>query len=165
MATKSKPSSMPRKIGRPTADIKPDEAEIVLLAISNGVPLVDAAPLAGISVDTLRRWVARGEEAVRQWRKNPYSEFLRAYKRAESEFIAHHLAKIRSDKSWQASAWLLERKFPDRFALSRAPATGDSGVKIVIVPYAKLVSPNRGSIRSKPRQVIDIPPVKRIDME
>ena len=44
------------------------------------------------------------------------SNYYNTIKKAEVSFKQHHLDKIRSDKTWQSSAWLLERKFKDEFA-------------------------------------------------
>ena len=54
---------------------------------------------------------------VSRWRKE-LAEFDTAILAAEAEFIDSQIANIRmaSKTSWQASAWLLERKFPSEFS-------------------------------------------------
>ncbi len=51
-------------------------------------------------------------------------EFAQRLKRAESDFEVIHLSNIQQagKKSWNASAWLLERIFPERF-VKRRPTT------------------------------------------
>jgi len=80
----------------------------ICAAVEDGLTYQDAAALAGINRHTLTAW------------RKTYPEFADALERAESEFVRHHISNITAaaDKgTWQASAWLLERKFPAEFAL------------------------------------------------
>lgn len=77
-------------------------------AVAEGLSYQDAAALAGINRHTLSAW------------RKTYPDFADALEQAESEFVRHHVGNIAAaaDKgTWQASAWLLERKFPAMFAL------------------------------------------------
>lgn len=77
-------------------------------AVADGLPYQDAAALGGINRHTLANW------------RKTYPDFADALEQAESEFVRHHVGNIAAaaDKgTWQASAWLLERKFPAMFAL------------------------------------------------
>lgn len=69
----------------------------------------DSAVLAGISDETFHVWR----------REKP--EFSEALKKAEYECKARNIAFIQkaAEKSWQASAWYLERKYNDEFALKQ----------------------------------------------
>jgi hypothetical protein len=55
--------------------------------------------------------------AISRWR-NELPDFDAAILAAEADFIEAQLANIRTaaTKSWQASAWLLERKFPEFYS-------------------------------------------------
>ena len=67
----------------------------------------DSAVLAGISEDTFYTWI----------KEKP--EFSEAIKKAEQECKARNIAIIQKagEKSWQAAAWYLERKYHNEFAL------------------------------------------------
>lgn len=82
--------------------------------ISMGVPNKTAAEACGISEVTFYSWIKKGK----QQRAGKYVKFLKALKKAEAQAIAHHVGiieKAAKEKSWQASAWLLERRHPDQF--------------------------------------------------
>lgn len=75
---------------------------------------------------------------------------------AESLFVADRLSTIRaaSNKSWQAAAWMLERRFPTQFALAGRGKGKESGpINIVImssIPRPYEVLRRRGLKRSEP---------------
>jgi len=101
-------------VGRP--DGLTEETERRILAIvRTGVGLAVAAEAAGISRSTLHRWRTRG---VREERGR-FSEFEASLRRAEAEAEARLVAVIAraGDQHWQAAAWLLPRRFRDRWAL------------------------------------------------
>lgn len=76
--------------------------------IKDGLGRVDACTMAGIHYDTFREWM-----------KKP--EFSEAIKQAEIGFKHTNLRIIQkaSNRSWQAAAWLMERKFQDEFAVKQ----------------------------------------------
>lgn len=98
----------------------PETCKEIIEGIKQGYPQKTAAALAGVSESTFYDWLKRGEDAKR---KTKYSEFLESVKKAREHSKAHHLGVIRKagegdDKNrpqWQASAWYLERMFPDEF--------------------------------------------------
>ncbi len=71
-----------------------------------------AAKYVGCSPDSIRRRADRDPE------------FAKRLKRAESDFEVIHLSNIQQagKKSWNASAWMLERVHPERFG-KRTPGT------------------------------------------
>lgn len=85
----------------------PKTLSIVLDAIAQGLTQRDASALAGISEDTLSLW------------KRQDSDFSEQIRQKEIECKLGHIKNIKeaSKKSWQASAWWLERKYKDEFAL------------------------------------------------
>jgi hypothetical protein len=104
--------------------------------IEEGSSLKDAANLSGIGESTLALW--RSEDGYGDTR-NPLTqtqklELLDAIKKAESINKEKHIKTIHEarHKSWQASAWWLERKYKDEFAV-RSEVTGKDGESLQIV--------------------------------
>lgn len=71
-----------------------------------------ACQAVGISHTAYFDWIKKGEEGI-----EPYDEFLYAVKKAEGEAHVNYVAIIASQAptQWQAAAWWLERKFPDKW--------------------------------------------------
>lgn len=83
--------------------------EALLGALRVGMLEIEAAEIAGIHPETLRRW------------KNK-SEMGGAIKKAILEGKRHHLEKIHAGRSgWQSSAWFLERKYRAEFGRDIVP--------------------------------------------
>ncbi|MDR3063385.1 MAG: hypothetical protein LBU40_04515 [Methanobrevibacter sp.] len=84
----------------------------ILKTRSNGLTQKDSALMAGITEDTLYKWLKKGREA----KSGAYRKFYEDMEKAKSNFKAHHINLINKDKSWQSSAWMLERCFPEEFS-------------------------------------------------
>lgn len=84
----------------------PATIKIILDAIADGLTQRDASTLAGISEDTLSLW------------KRDNSDFSEQIRQKEIECKRKHIKNIEraSEKSWQASAWWLERKYKAEFS-------------------------------------------------
>lgn len=104
-------------IGRPTLLTK-EIAEEIISYIEKGSSDKDAYTMASVARSTFYNWIQKGEEDKKLKKKTIYVDFLDKVKKAEAKFKAWHIANIQksSKKQWQASAWLLERKFPEEFA-------------------------------------------------
>ncbi|PTM58370.1 hypothetical protein [Desmospora activa] len=84
----------------------------------------------GIGETTWYRWMSEGEKATR----GRYREFRDAIKRAESaaEMRAVNGIVQAGSKNWQALAWYLERKHPDRWGRrEQMNLEGNIGIKFV----------------------------------
>ncbi len=83
---------------------KAETLEILIDAVSQGVPLRTACLAAGVSRSTLYRWT-KADSIARRIRK------------ARMEGKLFHLRNIRehSKTDWRASAWILERMYPKEF--------------------------------------------------
>jgi hypothetical protein len=85
-----------------------------LAGIEDGLPLKEAAMLAGLSYDTLNRWRIRGEseDAPRRFR-----HFCKALQRSDAIAMRVLVSGIRKKgkDDWKAYAWLLERRHPEVF--------------------------------------------------
>lgn len=82
----------------------------VCKAVAMGMTFELAAQYAGISKTTFFRWMRQGEEADED---DPFRHFWHSVKSAESKGALNALATINraaTDGSWQAAAWLLERR-------------------------------------------------------
>lgn len=74
-----------------------------------------ACQLVGIGTTTYYRWLEMAEE---EGTPAIYREFRDTIKRAEAEGEIRNVARIvqaADNGTWQASAWYLERKHPDRW--------------------------------------------------
>ena len=83
-------------------------------AIRAGNYLETAAAFVGIDASTMHRWLKRG----RSERKGVRHEFAVAVDKglADSEAMAvARVTKAASEGTWQASSWLLERRFSERW--------------------------------------------------
>ena len=83
-------------------------------AVGKGNPYRIAVALAGISERTVYRFLALGRKAE----SGQHRQFWQAVKKAEATFAAKNVELIQnaanaSPKFWTASAWLLERRFPN----------------------------------------------------
>jgi len=67
---------------------------------------------------TFYRWKAKGRDDAEADKKTAYAQFYDALEPATAQFEITHIENIAkaSKASWQASAWLLERKYPERYA-------------------------------------------------
>lgn len=87
--------------------------------IRNGNYLQTAARLAGIHISTFHIWMNRGREEE----EGIYVDFLEAVEKAESFAENQYLERIREAANgnsdikpiWNAAAWYLERKYPDKW--------------------------------------------------
>lgn len=103
----------PRRPGRPSK-ISPEIQARVVQAIQAGNYLEVAAAYAGLSKDTLYRWMKAGARSS----SGPYREFSDAIQKALADAEVRDvalIAKAAADGEWTAAAWRLERKFPDRW--------------------------------------------------
>ncbi len=83
-------------------------------AISVGAYIEDACVFAGISSRQYRRWRELAEQGV-----EPYAERWVEIQKSEAQAIVRNLFNIQNaanSGTWQASAWILERKYPDKYA-------------------------------------------------
>jgi len=90
--------------------------------IENGNFAQDACKLADVSEAGYYKWLATGrailEGEIEKTRANALTvELVEAIKHADAKFKAYHLSNINraSRTTWQASAWMLERRFPEEY--------------------------------------------------
>lgn len=96
--------------GRPSK-LNEDTKSRLLQAIRLGCTYDKACAFAGISYQTLRNWIKRGEQST----KGQYFDFVDELKKAEASAVVGwlaHIEKAAKDGTWQAAAWKLERRYP-----------------------------------------------------
>ena len=82
-------------------------------ALSVGAYIEDACIFAGISSRQFRSWRELAEQGV-----EPYAGRWVEIQRSESQAVIRNLFNIHNagnSGSWQASAWILERKYPAKY--------------------------------------------------
>lgn len=131
--------------GRPTI-LTPELQDKILEAVRAGAYVETAVKAAGVSKQTFYNWLKRGNREKKRLAKNtrarmrkreaPYVEFVDAIQKtfAEAELRDLVLIGIAAKTQWQAAAWRLERKFPQRYARrERHEISGPRGKPIPIV--------------------------------
>jgi hypothetical protein len=110
--------------GRSTK-LTPAVQKVIVDGIAAGVPRKFAAMRAGIDESTFHFWVRKGRRAKR----GPHFQFFQSVKKAEADAIARNVALVQkaASKSWQASAWWLERRHPEEFGRKDNLSEGTKG--------------------------------------
>ena len=105
----SKPKKQSKTPKRPTGRppvITPEVIEAILRTIRLGLHADRAAMAHGISPSTLRNYKRRNPSFATQVKE--------AETGAESTFLSRIMAH--TDRQWTAAAWMLERRWPERWA-------------------------------------------------
>ncbi len=102
-----------KRLGRPTKLTAEMQSEIVEL-LKAGNYIETACAVAGLHKSTFYDWMKIADASTH---KNKYTNFSDAVKKAQAWSEARDVAIIarHSEKYWQAAAWRLERKYPDRW--------------------------------------------------
>ena len=98
--------------------LKQDNAqERLLQAVRKGLTIDDACVYAGVSEKTYYNWLNKDVSTINdEVEQKKFIQFLQSLKKAQSECQMYCLDFLMKDKSWQSKAWVLERRFPDRWA-------------------------------------------------
>ena len=100
---------------------KPDIITELVNARKKGLPIKYCAFTVGVSNNTLRNWIDRGENDILAGKNTPYAKLAYEIRLAYAEFVGKNINNIQQnadDGNWQASAWLLERMAPEEFSQS-----------------------------------------------
>lgn len=86
----------------------PDKTKEICGYLEKGNFRTNACALANISYETFTVWMQK-------------PEFSESIKNAESKCVNYHLENIKegAKKDWRASAWYLERRYQEHFALKQ----------------------------------------------
>lgn len=112
MAKKKAKTRTNKDVGRPSK-ISQEIIKNITDALKTGAYIETAAVYAGIDKKTLYTWLKKGnrkEGAI-------YVQFLHAVDNAmaEAELIDIQNLQKAAQRDWRASAWRLERKFPNKW--------------------------------------------------
>ena len=125
------------KAGRPSKLI-PERIEKLLEAIRAGNYLNVAVVYAGISLSSFYQYMELADNP----KNTKYVQFSEAVKKAEADAEARQVALVSKAAidTWQAAAWMLERKHPNRWGQKvRTEVTGKDGGPVEIDVRAKLL--------------------------
>jgi Helix-turn-helix domain of resolvase len=121
-----------RRPGRPSK-LSPDAVAQLEQLVRAGTTIDVAAAFVGVSRGTFYRWLKQGENArAGTVARDLHDRVARARAESESVLVAR-IGQAAAKGSWQAAAWLLERRFPERWMkpterpLPEAPAAPDAG--------------------------------------
>ncbi len=130
-------------MSRPTK-LSQEVSDQMCLLIRAGNYIETAAAFAGISKDTLYRWLRDGKRAKSGVKRSFSDAVERALAEAEIRDV-QRVAKA-SERQWQAAAWRLERKFPDRWGRRdtlKQEVSGPEGAPVPVnVKSELMVLPN-----------------------
>lgn len=119
MATKPTKKAAKRGKGRPTV-MTPDKEKEILAILTMGGSRNIAADYVGIAQGTLHDCIKRD------------AAFSERIKGAEAKGQIRHIKKVSESEQWQASAWMLERKWADEFGRrDKTELTGKDGSPLV----------------------------------
>lgn len=103
-----------RKTGRPSRFV-PRVKKAIIRAVELGSPYRLAVQSAGVGYTTFKRWMAQAEQDEEG---GAFRTFRDDVKKAEGKAVEKWLEiidKAANNGSWQAAAWKLERRYPERF--------------------------------------------------
>jgi transposase len=103
--------------------------------LSAGNYVVTTCGTLGVSQSAYYDWLKKGETA----KNGLYAEFENAVKRAEHIAEAKWMYEISQDNAWQSKAWLMERRYPERWGRKDNLALAHSGdLKVSFIPVETL---------------------------
>lgn len=124
--------------GRPSK-LTPKIQEEILRVIKSGNYIETACAYVGINKSTFYEWLKRGAREKDRVEKNPrakvrksekpYVDFSNAVEKALAQAEIRDVAIIgkAAEENWQAAAWRLERKFPERWGRKEKYALEHTG--------------------------------------
>ena len=155
---------MPKEVGRPVKINPTIQAELVKM-IQAGNYMETAAAFVGISISTMRDWIRRGEREAQRFideprarpikSETPFLEFSAAIKKAQAAAEIRDVIIIgdAARESWQAAAWRLDRKYPEKWGRKdRHEVSGPSGGPVQIEEIREKLFRKFSDIKPEPEQ-------------
>jgi len=137
--------SSPKKSagGRKTL-LTPERQQAIITMLEAGGYIDDACEAVGVDPSTYYKWLKRGKDEEERLnagldpdpKHTLFFEFFQAVRKANAEGVMSHILNIdhhAKDGTWQASAWILERKQPHKWGRrDRTEHTGEGGGPIQV---------------------------------
>lgn len=130
---------------KPILAIEPEITKMICDGIAAG--LTNKVAIDGIITEpTFYDYMNKGENDVKQGIDSEYAHFFKSVKSAEKGYRLSHLNNISAAavSTWQASAWLLERRYPDEYGRNRLEITGKDGEPVQTESAVKIYLPDNG---------------------
>lgn len=102
-----------RPVGRPSK-LTPERIARLIDALRAGHTRETAATLAGIGRSTFNAWLAAAKEPSADPELQAFSDAVKSAE-IEAEDALLGIIRAATSKHWQAAAWILERRSPDRW--------------------------------------------------
>lgn len=101
----------------PKKAFTPEARQAICDVVRAGNYIETAAAFAGIHKDTLYEWLKRGRGDILEERETDHAQFVHDLEQALAQGEVRDLAIIgkAAEKVWQAAAWRLERRMPDKY--------------------------------------------------
>ncbi len=99
-----------------------DQRETILALTAEGLTVEAVAALAGCSRRSISRWRRRGEQEVASAEERDFAwRYMQAEALAEISLVKliWQAATVGGDGDWGAAAWLLARRWPERWSERR----------------------------------------------
>ena len=103
----------------PPTKFNASRARALVERISQGATLTEAASVAGVHRATVRAWLLRARQPDAPRELAEFAAAMRDAELARKDLLIDQVAKgmnIAGMPDWKASAWLLERLYPEEFA-------------------------------------------------
>lgn len=114
-----------------------ERREKILQLIRAGNYRETACAAVGIDSRTMRIWLKRGAKG-----EKPYASFCAAMEEAEASAEARHVLTLTSasKEDWRAAAWILSRKYSDRWGervkIDQDKSKGDAQLNVPVAELA-----------------------------
>lgn len=118
----------------PRITLEPSVIDGFLQCLSLGLTIEDACSYSGLPSSTYHDYMDRGKRAREAGKGDEYSRFSERVEKAKAEFVRNNVAIIQKaamTRSWQAAAWLLERRRPKDYGPSSEKASEFQAIEIV----------------------------------
>ena len=132
--TENPPAKKTKHLGR-RSKLNDEVAKQICAILASGGYQKTACAAVGIPAQTFYVWMEKGEHQT----EGKYHDFHEAVKRAEHAAELRWIRTISEDDSWQSKAWLLERRYPDRWGRKAfLQAQVDGQVQVNFTPIQQL---------------------------
>jgi len=128
-------------------------AERILSIIRAGGYIETAAAFAGLHRDTLNKWLIKGR--AENCDDKALVQFVQEYEEAlaKSELLLLQKVQAAAQETWQPAAWILERRFPERWGRKRLELSGPDGSPVPLSGSVQFYLPDNGRGDAKVEEV------------